>query len=365
MHGIGDRVQEQISRVCPNVPHRDIARDIQMTPDAFSRALNDKRAFSAIELARLADRLGADIHWLITGEPDPHRLVVAARHNFDHETGRREVPGREADDQVLENIALAYRQAYTEPLPAVALPRSADRIRSVLGQDFVRPFATFLENKLGIDVVRVTELSTAYSLTIGGRRVIVIPATGNWFWENWSIAHEMGHLLQGHHDQGVTATEWDALEEVANRFAADLLLPAQTLVQINWAGVGVGELADLIWRWGVSTDALARRLSTLTGQVPDVVREWAGQPTQRLLRRHWAASDKGRDEITLRMDAAASRRFPLALQDEHLKKIESGLLGKESLAWMLDIDPDALEVDVPSVSEVDVDDLAKALAVES
>ncbi|MGF7238302.1 MAG: ImmA/IrrE family metallo-endopeptidase [Frankia sp.] len=362
MHSIGERVLEHMKRVRPAVPHRDIAQDIGMTPDGFSRALNGRRAFSSIELARLADLLDADIHWLITGQPDPHRLVVAARHDFDHVTGRRGVPGRVADEQVLRDIALAYRQGYPEARPGPALPGSSAEVRAALGEDFVRPFAARLESQLGVDVVRVTDLSTAYSFTIGGHRVIALPAAGNWFRENWSMARELGHLVRDHHDQTLSEGERDRHETAANAFAAGLLLPREQLAEIDWDHLDVVGLADLVWRLGVSTDALARRLNALNGHVPDVVREWGGQPTQRLLRRHWAP-DSAEDEITLRMDAAAQRRFPLALQDVHLKRIESGALGKGTLAWMLGINPDALEVDMPTVPEVDVDDLVKALAL--
>ncbi|WP_250290512.1 ImmA/IrrE family metallo-endopeptidase [Frankia sp. CiP1_Cm_nod1] len=362
MDSIGDRVLEHIRRVRHTTPQRDIAEEIGMTPDAFSRAVNGKRAFSSIELARLADLLDADIHWLITGQPDPNRLVVAARHRYDHETGHRDVPGRDADDRVLRDIALAYRQASLRRQHVPALPGTPEGIRAALGADFVRPFAERLESRLGIDVVRVADLSTAYSFTLGGHRVIALPAAGNWFRENWSMAHELGHLTQGHHDQDLSRTEWDQCEAAANAFAADLLLPRGSLAAIDWNRLDAAGLADLVWRWGVSTDALARRLNALNGQLPPVVGEWAEQPTQRLLRRHWVA-ESGIDEITLRMDAAAQRRFPLTLQEAHLAGIESGALGKNTLAWMLGIDPDTLDVDVPSVPETDVGDLARALGL--
>ena len=145
------------------------------------------------------------------------------------------------------------------------------------------------------------------------------------------MAHELGHLVRGHHDQGLSDAERDRHEAVANAFAADLLLPREALATIGW-------------------------------NLPDVVREWAGQATQRLLRHHWAA-DSGKDEITLRMDTAARRRFPLAIQEAHLIGIASGVLGKGTLAWMLGIHPDALEVDTPTVPEADVDDLVKALGL--
>ncbi|MBL7519132.1 ImmA/IrrE family metallo-endopeptidase, partial [Frankia sp. CNm7] len=220
MSGIGDRVLEQIGRSCPTALHRDIADRVEMTADAFSRALRGKRAFSSIELARLADLLDADIHWLITGLPDPHRLVVAARHDFDHLTGRREVPGRDRDEQALRDVALAYRQAYPQPERLRELPDSPGAVRAALDEGFVRPFADRLESRLGVDVVRLADLSTAYSFAIGGQRVIALPATGNWFRENWSLAHELGHLALAHHDQGLSESDRDRHEAGARTRAA-------------------------------------------------------------------------------------------------------------------------------------------------
>ncbi|WP_163549268.1 helix-turn-helix domain-containing protein [Candidatus Frankia nodulisporulans] len=366
MRSIGDRVLERIRQARPDARQQDIAREIDMTPDAFSRALNDRRAFSSIELARLADLLGADLHWMITGRVDPHRLVVAARHTFDHASGRRGVPAREADQRLLEDIALAYRQAY--PVPgevarapvAPPLPQSPGEMRVVLGEDFVRPFAERLEAHLGIGVVRLPGLSTAYSLAIGAYRVIVLPGTGNWFRENWSLAHELGHLVHGHHEDGASEAEWNRREAAANAFAAELLLPRDLLGAVEWVSLDSAGLADLVWRRGVSIDALARRLNAVCGELPAVVDEWVGQTTQRLLRRHWA-SRTGDDEITTRMQAAARRRFPLELTEAHLARIATGALGKETLAWMLGVDPDEVEVDTPSVPEVNVDDLVEVL----
>ncbi|MCM3883985.1 XRE family transcriptional regulator [Frankia sp. R82] len=366
MRSIGERVLEQISQARPGARQQDIAREIDMTPDAFSRALNDRRAFSSIELARLADLLGADLHWMITGRADPYRLVVAARHTFDHATGRRDVPAREADQRLLADIALAYRQAYPEPrlapqtLAPPPLPSGPREIRAVLGDDFVRPFAERLEARLGIGVVRLPGLSTAYSLSIGGHRVIVLPGTGNWFRENWSLAHELGHLVLGHHEDGASEAESNRRESAANAFAADLLLPRELLVQVEWASLDSAGLADMVWQRGVSIDALARRLNAVHGELPTLVGEWAGQKTQRLLRRHWE-SRTGEDEITLRMQAAARRRFPLELTEAHLAGIATGALGKETLAWMLGVDPDEVEVDMPSAPEVNVDDLVEVL----
>jgi Zn-dependent peptidase ImmA (M78 family) len=368
MASIGDRALQRLEQAQPGVRHRDVAERIGMTPDAFSRALHGKRQFASIELARLSELIGADLHWLITGQPDPNRLSVAARHNFDHETGLRTVPGRAGDGQTLADIALAYRQAYprpeTGPDPAIAVGRltSAATVRETLGPGFVRRFADRLEQHLGVGVVRVPELSTAYSLTIGRRPVIALPVTANWFRENWDLAHELGHLVKGHHDDGISQAAADGHEAAANAFAADLLLPAETLRSVDWASVGDERLARLVWDWGVSTDALSRRIRVLCGQVPARVADWAVGPTQRLLRRH-LSTDSERDEITVRMDEAAQRRFPVSLQEAHLNRVASGAIGRATLAWMLGVDPETLDVDSPEIPEVDADDLAAALGL--
>jgi Zn-dependent peptidase ImmA (M78 family)/transcriptional regulator with XRE-family HTH domain len=363
MSSIGERVRDSLDRLSPRLRQRDLAGQIGMTPDAFSRAINGKRQFSSIELALLAEEIGADLHWLITGRADPNRVSVAARHNFDQATGERSVPGRDGDDQTLADIALAYRQAYPEPAARASdWPGSAEAMRDALGPDFVRPFAGLLEKRLGIGVVRVAELSTAYSLTIGGRPVIAVPATGNWFRENWDISHELGHLIRGDHEDGIDPVEADRREAAANAFAAELLLPASELRKIDWDSITDKQLADHVWRLGVSTKALCQRLFVLLDRAPKRVAHWAAFPTQRLLR-HYLPVPSELDEITVRMDAASQRRFPLALQEAHLERAASGAVGTATLAWMLGIGPSALEVDTPTIPEVDVDGLASALGL--
>ena len=64
---IGQRV---LGALPEGTPRKEIARQVGMTEDAFSRALRGQRGFSALELARLAEVLDQDIHLLITGVPD-------------------------------------------------------------------------------------------------------------------------------------------------------------------------------------------------------------------------------------------------------------------------------------------------------
>ncbi len=90
----------------------DLASRVGLSPSQMSRSLSGGRRFSTVELAQVADELGVSLYWLVTGEPDPMEVKIAARHAFDS-AARTYLPnGLDADQQVLEDIALLYRQAY-------------------------------------------------------------------------------------------------------------------------------------------------------------------------------------------------------------------------------------------------------------
>ena len=108
MDTIGARVKETL-RGC-GLSQAELARSIDLGESALSKSLNGTRAFSAVELAEVADRIGVSMHWLVTGEPDPYELRHVARHDYDHSsrTYSCDVSG---DRETLESIALLYRQA--------------------------------------------------------------------------------------------------------------------------------------------------------------------------------------------------------------------------------------------------------------
>ena len=108
MDTIGARVKETL-RGC-GLSQAELARSIDLGESALSKSINGTRAFSAVELAEVADRIGVSMHWLVTGEPDPYELRLVARHDYDHSsrTYSCDVSG---DRETLESIALLYRQA--------------------------------------------------------------------------------------------------------------------------------------------------------------------------------------------------------------------------------------------------------------
>ena len=75
--------------------------------------------------------------------------------------------------------------------------------------------------------------------------------------------------------------------------------------------------------------------------------EALGWSTQKLLRRYWTGARIG-DPISVRMTEAGERRFPTWLKEAHLERIAAGEVGKGTLAWMLGVPAESLEVDEPA-----------------
>lgn len=90
----------------------EIAAAIGLTPSKLSKSIHGTRQFSAVELARLSAELGVSMHWLVTGEADPSDYRMAARHAFDSGVRNYTAEHLEDDLQVLENVALVYRQGF-------------------------------------------------------------------------------------------------------------------------------------------------------------------------------------------------------------------------------------------------------------
>lgn len=105
------RVKEALRR--RGLTQADLARAVDVGESAMSKSLAGTRAFAALELAEIADRLDVSMHWLVTGELDPFEVRVVARHDYDNKS-RTYSCNPEPDREVLESVALLYRQAYSE-----------------------------------------------------------------------------------------------------------------------------------------------------------------------------------------------------------------------------------------------------------
>jgi Zn-dependent peptidase ImmA (M78 family) len=367
---IGARVRERMREVLPGVKQQEIAERIQLTPDAFSRSLNGKRAFTAIELVELAELLKTSAHWFVTGEPDPFAVKVAGRQTFDHDALAHQSIDWIGEGHILNVIARLYIQVFAEDVPATP-PRvrrlDASAIRSAFvgsssGENWVRRFADTVEEVYGIDVIRVSDAPRDCAIEVLGHSVIVLKETGNWFYENWSIAHELAHILAGDLSTVVGDACGDSsAERRANAFAAELLLPESRLRSLAWPTVSSSEIARILWETGVSTRVLLNRLSTLRIDAPSTLRAKLDQPTQRFIR---AELPDLTGEIADRIAAAARRRFPERLVAAHYEAVAAGWLPAAMLEWMLGVENGQLGDELsPELPEPDIERLGRDLGL--
>lgn len=343
MSSIADRVRQSIPS---GMNQQMLASQVEMTPDAFSRALNGKRHFSALELGDLARVLDLDLNWLITGEPNPFEVALAARHRWDgspqHST--------QTDMDFIGMVGKAYEAAFDqEDLNSglVDLPRDPADVRALLPKGDITTLGERIQAGLGIDVIRHPNLHTDYSVHVGQRPVILLQAIPQWFRVNWSLAHELGHIALGHRtDRPDKTTEWPA-----NQFAAEFLLPEQLMHATEWRLMTERDLALFLWRYGVSTEALRKRLDTLQLQPSAVAASSLRQGTVTVLRRHLDAFSEAAfaEPIEQRESQTNSRRFPSRLVAALAQRVEAGLVDPMLLAWVRGVGVDDLEEQWPEV----------------
>ncbi|MDR0592016.1 MAG: helix-turn-helix transcriptional regulator [Bifidobacteriaceae bacterium] len=72
----GQRLARRIDALNPPLTREMFAEAVELTPDELSRVLSGQRGVSSLTLLRIAQALDADWHELLTGEPDPRRMVL-------------------------------------------------------------------------------------------------------------------------------------------------------------------------------------------------------------------------------------------------------------------------------------------------
>ena len=367
---IGARVRARIKEVLGNAKHADVAALIEMTPDAFSRSINGKRSFTAIELVELARVLSTSAHWLVTGQEDPYAVRYAGRHTYDQEARAHQVIDWDTEHLPIAAVARTYVQVADRLAPQPALPAAltASQARASLleagGPEFVRSLADDVERAFGIDVVRLSGVNRGFALEVAGNRVIIVNETPNWFYENWSIAHELSHVIRGELSElGDSACDDPRAEIRANAFAAELLMPEDAVHAVNWKSAAPADVASYLWAAGVSTESLRIRLTKLKVQVSDSAVTCLKAKTIPVIRESWMEGD-AEELVALRIQQASSRRFPERLVAAHANAVARGELHAGSLAWMLDVDRESLEAELaPPTEPVDIDWLARELGL--
>ena len=227
--------------------------------------------------------------------------------------------------------------------------KSPAEVRIQLGDEFSLDFVERVQERLGIDVLVLDLQGDAYCLEVAGRLVLVLKRTLHWFRQNFSIAHELGHVAQGSL-HGISNSQARHGEQEANAFAAELLMPADALRSMSWDAMTDTLFADLLWRLGVSTEALRIRVEALGISVPEKVQGWLQEGTYHFLRRNLSVGKSAENAIASRQQYASLRYIPADLFANVESAVRYGRAPVASLAWLLN---------VPE-SEVLVEDLAVA-----
>ena len=230
--------------------------------------------------------------------------------------------------------------------------RAAARARAALGEDFISCFYDRVESALGVEVIVVPLRGDGYSLTLGGHKVIVLAATGHWFRSNFTLAHELGHLL----GEGIPPQDGKTVEDVANAFAADLLMPVEIIRTIDWAQAKAATVARVIWDLGVSTQALGVRLRYLGVTPSDEACSALARTTDALMRTSLASSVAAPADVSARVQYSARRRFPERVVTGLRCAVADGDAPQASLSWVLglpaqeenddDVTPESHELDI-------------------
>ncbi|MBG6181383.1 helix-turn-helix domain-containing protein [Arthrobacter sp. CAN_A1] len=364
---IGARVKARLQNL--NAKQSEVAARVGMSPDAFSRSVNGQRSFSALELIDLAEVLGTSMHWLATGEPDPYELKLSARHTFDPETRSHIAHDWRQAKEVVESAALAIRQADYKPKqdlvdlssrsPTDAALMARRTLTGSAGADFVNSFPDAIEAAFGVPIFVYGHQHKfdAYAALINEVAFIVVEESGTWYRINWALAHELGHILRKDLLSPDTARDDSTAEAWANAFAAELLMPANRMREIDWNSLDDAALVKVVWDLQVSAEALSNRLSS--GVVRGVRRQDLLQrPTIRTLEQF-----VGPFPVMTRSERFRRPRFPVALLDAHRRLVEESRSSGQTLAWMLGVPVEEINSSWGLPRENDLDSLTAAFGI--
>lgn len=348
---------------------RAVAEAIGMDPTGMSKALSGQRHFKALEVALIAEHLGVPVQeFYAEGAGVSAHASVAARAQPDSTPAVDKALARGEQmlelDELLRELGFPAAPAHRgrrlpELRPYEQGEWIASKLRSQLGLGAadlpaeVGPLATYLEEKLNIDVAIEPLPGGLDGLALAHRPFAVImvsssiPATR----QRYTIAHELGHLLANDGsniiDENISVGKTPA-EARANAFAAAFLMPAEALRASfgGYSGISEQLIADLLGRYRVSLDALAFRLYNA-----DLV-----DPTGRdSIRRMSSARISLRQGRAKDLQARGDCRWPGGLLDRAVQAYVNGRISIRPIGDLVGVDPDTLleELAPPTLAPVD------------
>jgi len=353
MEGIPGRVLSLIE--ASGLSRRAFAQDIGLDDSKLSKSLGGARRFSSLDLARVAERFGVTIEWLLTGEEPA--LALAARTTTGQ--ARTALEAAKRYSVMREDLAAFGWEQPWRPLDVRALDGTyAERGRALAVAALARitsaglpltaaDLPALIETAFGADVavVLLDEGFDGLSAASDEAKLIVAGTSAVPARQRFTLAHELGHLLAGD-DQGVhldkdiydRAQAKDPSEMRANAFASTFLMPEGLLREAaGTSGLTEDGFAGLACDLKVTPSALAIRLQQL--RLID-----AGTCDRfRKLTAARAAAVSGRSaEFARRVADASSPRPPGLLVRDAYAAYEAGATTLRPYASLLGVDADEL-----------------------
>lgn len=349
-----DRARQAIDGT--QMTREEFARAVGLTPDKLSKALNGRRNFTSLELARVAEATGQTVDWFLSGRTVETPSLAA-----------RVSP--ETTVKLSEIEALAKRfSAANRQLVMLGLDRTMESLPPVPPGRFVEAassMANFATSRLAAAGFTVERLSTlelidavetvfdvdiaVTNLTEGmdgcawqdsSMRLIMLNRTRIWVRQRFTLAHELGHVLARDAQNSLIAEDVMARgesvsERRANSFAAALLMPEAHLREVTGGEVASHEtFVALVNTLCVSPTSLAWRLHNLGLIRPEDKEEWISMTAEGA-----AMSARDPDLVIENQRLAMCERLPTRLVREHMQAYYRGDASARPLASLLDEEP--------------------------
>ena len=348
---------------------QQILTDALSLPDnAISLIEAGKRRVSSFELSTIARLLGVSALTLLDADSPLVGVSIAARALQDtsasDETAIARLQALAELSQVLTDGGLpAAPAARLAQAPVVNMnnwrtdgPRLAAWAREVLEprcaptEALMDELAEAVEDCLGVDVLMEPHAGKMLGGTasMAGWHCIYVNTARPRRQQLFTFAHELGHLLAGDTTPlrvETTLARHSPAERFANAFAADFLMPENSVRNIVGQQLDLQNALQAFHRFGVSIDALSWRLHSL-GYLSDAQRPlFAKQPAHT-----WAVdldlTDPLRDAI-LRTQISATHaiRSPRLMTQRAFDGWQAGAVSVRPYAALTEQDPEQLLAD--------------------
>jgi Zn-dependent peptidase ImmA (M78 family)/DNA-binding XRE family transcriptional regulator len=264
----GDRVRQV--RELHGFTQTRFANELEVTQSTIARIENDSDSLEPSEdlLARIAMLTRFPPSFFRQPPSDDLPMGSLLYRSRESVSGQKRAKAWRLAQLYFESVDSLRQQLN---VPPVRLPRTLEEdpitaarlTRSALGFPPTGPIKNLVAGleRGGVIIVALPlhiEGLDAFSLWPAGHTkppVIALLETSEGDRQRFSTAHEVGELVLHQRPAG-TVSE---MEQGANRFAAEFLLPAESISEDLIPPVTLGSVAELKPRWGVSMQALIRR----------------------------------------------------------------------------------------------------------